>query len=166
LPEVPASTTYYPPQGPRINPVVFVLALLLVVVVGGGLLTLGFVLLTRTPEQAAVSQPPPETRRVVRETGRSESAPAAPRGTTSAAVIADLFEGTVGLVLLLALLLVGLLLYATPSFIAFMRGHHQRFAILALNLLVGWSFLGWVASLVWSLTETRSQSQHIHIHQR
>ena len=45
-----------------------------------------------------------------------------------------------------------LLLYALPAFIAFKRGHQNAAAILALNLLLGWPFLGWVAALVWSLT--------------
>ena len=55
---------------------------------------------------------------------------------------------------LLGLLVVGLLIlaYFLPAFIAFRRKHHNRFAILALNLLLGWTFLGWVAALIWSLT--------------
>jgi hypothetical protein len=57
-----------------------------------------------------------------------------------------------------------LLLYPVPAFIAFMRGHPNRFAILALDLLVGWTFLGWVAALVWALTEVQPGEVHIHHH--
>ena len=57
-------------------------------------------------------------------------------------------------ILLIVLLGVGLSIffYFLPAFIAFRRKHHNRFAILALNLLLGWTFLVWVAALVWSLT--------------
>ena len=48
--------------------------------------------------------------------------------------------------------IVGLLVYFLPTFIALMRGHHNTFAIVALNILAGWTFVGWVAALVWSLT--------------
>jgi len=42
--------------------------------------------------------------------------------------------------------------YVFPSFVADKRYHRQRWAILALNLLLGWTFIGWVAALVWALT--------------
>lgn len=50
-------------------------------------------------------------------------------------------------------LLMGLIFgYVLPTFIAFMRGHQNAAAITAVNILLGWTFLGWVAALVWSLT--------------
>lgn len=55
------------------------------------------------------------------------------------------------LVLPLVLTLVGFL----PSIIAFARGHHNRFAILALNVFLGWTLIGWVLALVWALTAVR-----------
>lgn len=45
--------------------------------------------------------------------------------------------------------------YMLPTYVAVFRGHHQRMAICALNLLLGWTILGWIAALVWSLTATR-----------
>lgn len=42
--------------------------------------------------------------------------------------------------------------YFIPTAIATFRGHHNVLAIFGLNLLLGWTFIGWVASLVWSLT--------------
>ena len=42
--------------------------------------------------------------------------------------------------------------YFLPSFIAFSRQHKNKIAIFLLNLLLGWTVLGWVGSLVWSVT--------------
>ena len=39
-----------------------------------------------------------------------------------------------------------------PVIIAFMRDHPDKIAISALSLLLGCTFIGWVAALVWSLT--------------
>ena len=41
--------------------------------------------------------------------------------------------------------------YFLPSFIAFSRDHKNKVAIFLLNLLLGWTVLGWVGSLVWSV---------------
>lgn len=42
--------------------------------------------------------------------------------------------------------------YVLPSIIALARGHHNKGAIIAVNVLPGWSVLGWIGALVWSLT--------------
>lgn len=42
--------------------------------------------------------------------------------------------------------------YMMPTFLAVGRKHKALPAIFALNLFLGWSLLGWVAALVWSLT--------------
>ncbi len=54
---------------------------------------------------------------------------------------------------ILELLLVVLIfaLYFLPTLIAFLRQHKNSLAIFLLNLLLGWTVLGWVASLVWSV---------------
>jgi Superinfection immunity protein len=44
------------------------------------------------------------------------------------------------------------LLYFTPTVIAILRHHHSLVAVIALNWLLGWTFIGWVAALVWSLS--------------
>lgn len=52
----------------------------------------------------------------------------------------------------LALLwLIGIVAYFIPTIVAGLRHHRQALPIFALNLLLGWTFLGWVAALVWSL---------------
>jgi hypothetical protein len=47
------------------------------------------------------------------------------------------------------------LIYIAPIIVARVREHPQYGAIAALNILLGWTFVGWVASLVWALTNQR-----------
>jgi hypothetical protein len=56
---------------------------------------------------------------------------------------------------IIALLCVLAAVYFLPAIIAFSRGHHNSGAILALDLLLGWTALGWIVAFVWSLTATR-----------
>jgi Superinfection immunity protein len=55
---------------------------------------------------------------------------------------------TVGGVILL--LLAGL--YILPTLVAWDRGHRQAPAITVLNLLAGWTLVGWLIAMVWSCT--------------
>ena len=55
------------------------------------------------------------------------------------------------LVLLFVLAIVACL-YFIPTIIAIARNHRSKGGIIALNILLGWTFLGWIGSLVWSLT--------------
>ena len=50
-------------------------------------------------------------------------------------------------------LLVILAVYFAPTIIAVRGEHKNQGAIAVLNLLLGWTFLGWVASLVWSVAK-------------
>lgn len=61
-----------------------------------------------------------------------------------------------GAILIIVVLLA---IYFTPALVAAGRGHHQSLAIFMLNLLLGWTLLGWVAAIVWACTETRSRAQ-------
>jgi hypothetical protein len=63
--------------------------------------------------------------------------------------------GSVGMFLMLA---IGVALYFLPLIIASSRYHPSAVAIFALNLLAGWTFIGWVAALVWSLNSVASQT--------
>ena len=45
-----------------------------------------------------------------------------------------------------------ILLYYIPAGIAYLRRHRQRLTILILNLLGGWSGIGWLAAIVWACT--------------
>ena len=48
--------------------------------------------------------------------------------------------------------LVLLALYFASTIVAAVRKHHNAVAIWALNLLLGWTVIGWIAVLVWALT--------------
>lgn len=47
-------------------------------------------------------------------------------------------------------------LYFIPTYEAWMRKHPSLTAITALNVLLGWTLLGWVAALVWALKNISS----------
>ena len=55
------------------------------------------------------------------------------------------------------LLVVLVLLYFVPSIIAFRRMHHKRRAITGLNILLGWSVLGWIVAFLWALTAVQKR---------
>jgi hypothetical protein len=47
------------------------------------------------------------------------------------------------------ILLIGAIYFA-PAIIASMRRHRQILAIFVLNLVAGWTLIGWIAALVWA----------------
>lgn len=49
-------------------------------------------------------------------------------------------------------LLLGLVVYLLPAILALRKGHPNRRGIFLLNLLTGWSVIGWALALVWSLS--------------
>lgn len=55
---------------------------------------------------------------------------------------------------LVFMILIGLL-HFLPAVIGFARGHQSKWAIFALNLLLGWTMIGWIVALIWSLTGVR-----------
>jgi FtsH-binding integral membrane protein len=50
----------------------------------------------------------------------------------------------------IVVLLICLVLYFIPAIVG--RSKRNRAAIFALNLLLGWTLIGWVVALVWALT--------------
>jgi len=44
--------------------------------------------------------------------------------------------------------------YFIPSIVALGRHHQNVAGIIALNIFLGWTILGWVAAFVWALTAT------------
>lgn len=50
-------------------------------------------------------------------------------------------------------------IYFLPSFAAQSRRHSQRQAIFVLNTLLGWTFLGWAAAMVWAYTQNNNPAQ-------
>lgn len=63
-------------------------------------------------------------------------------------------DGLIGLVLIMFLGLVGFAFYFLPAVVAIVRKHHQIGPIIIVNLLLGWTFLGWVVACAWSLSST------------
>ena len=47
----------------------------------------------------------------------------------------------------------GFVLYFLPAIIGFARSKRDAGAILVLNLLLGWTAIGWVIALVWALKQ-------------
>ena len=52
------------------------------------------------------------------------------------------------------LILVGFFFYFIPAFVASVRLHHNAMAISVLNLLLGWTVIGWSVALVWACTQS------------
>jgi hypothetical protein len=52
----------------------------------------------------------------------------------------------------LVFLVIAGLIYFIPSFIAHGRGHSSKGGIIALNVFLGWTALGWIGALVWAFT--------------
>ncbi|MCU0653584.1 MAG: superinfection immunity protein [Candidatus Pacebacteria bacterium] len=48
--------------------------------------------------------------------------------------------------------------YFLPTLVAIIRGKRNIGAIFVLNLLLGWSFIGWVLALVWALVRDTDPS--------
>lgn len=46
--------------------------------------------------------------------------------------------------------------YLLPSVVAAKRRHNNEGAIVALNILLGWTVIGWVGALVWAMTDNTS----------
>ena len=46
-------------------------------------------------------------------------------------------------------------IYLAPSIVAVVRGHHRWPWIGLLNFAAGWTVVGWIGALVWSVTAIR-----------
>lgn len=73
--------------------------------------------------------------------------------------VAAFLSASAGPMIVFLFVLVAVLVYFLPTFVAASRGHHQYEAILVLNLFLGWTFLGWVLALVWAYTATRGRRE-------
>ena len=53
---------------------------------------------------------------------------------------------------------VSIVIYFIPAFIAYSRKSPSRLSILALNLFLGWSLIGWAIGLIWALRNYKYSS--------
>lgn len=51
----------------------------------------------------------------------------------------------------LVLIILAIVLYFLPTLIAVLRKHKNKLAVFLLNLLLGWTVLGWIVALIWSV---------------
>ena len=69
--------------------------------------------------------------------------------------VSNLFGGIVGIGLLLiwlVMIVIGGALYFLPTIIAAKRSHPHTAGIVLVNIFLGWTFLGWIGSLIWAVT--------------
>jgi len=61
-------------------------------------------------------------------------------------------------------IIVILILYFVPTFIAAIKGKSNSVAIFALNLILGWTFIGWLVAFIWALTNDNKQQIVVNSH--
>ena len=49
-------------------------------------------------------------------------------------------------------ILLGLAIYFIPTIIAFIRGHASKWGIMLVNLILGFTGIGWLFALIWSVS--------------
>jgi energy-coupling factor transporter transmembrane protein EcfT len=64
----------------------------------------------------------------------------------------DVIGGILGTILIGVVILVVIAAWSAPIWIAFSRGHSSALGITLLCLIFGWTFIGWIIALVWSLS--------------
>lgn len=71
----------------------------------------------------------------------------------------ELAGAVVTLVLGLHVMAAAVAVYLLPWFAALWTGHPDKTAIGLLNILLGWSFIGWAVALIWAFkSSARSRS--------
>ncbi len=58
----------------------------------------------------------------------------------------------------IAFVLLFLMMYFVPSFVAWVNRHKQFTAIVVLNIGLGWTTIGWMAALVWACIKTPTKN--------
>lgn len=76
---------------------------------------------------------------------------------TSVAAAGRMHVYPAGFVIFFVVLAIGATFYFLPSIIAAGRHHPQTAPIFVINALLGWTLLGWVAMLAWSVSSFSRQ---------
>lgn len=53
---------------------------------------------------------------------------------------------------LFSYVLVSIAIYLCPTLIATYRDHHSRLRLMLLNILLGWTVIGWAIALIWAVS--------------
>lgn len=116
----------------------------------------------RKASEAAAKVEVEEQRRLVLEKDKLEAERSREAASKVSAERAGQVAAGFGTFMIVACI-VGFFFYIVPSVIAFARGHHNAGAICAVNILFGWSVIGWIISLIWALTSSASPTVHITV---
>lgn len=54
--------------------------------------------------------------------------------------------------------IISIAIFFLPTFIALVRDHHNKVALIVTNLLLGWTGVGWLVALIWSFTNRKETS--------
>jgi hypothetical protein len=62
--------------------------------------------------------------------------------------------GIIGAIIVsIVILILGLAVSFLPTIIAIVRHHRNTLGVFLLNFFLGWTFLGWVAALIWAVVK-------------
>ncbi|MBN6740543.1 superinfection immunity protein [Acidithiobacillus sp. MC6.1] len=64
----------------------------------------------------------------------------------------DTTSGTMIVITIGALVIA--LIYLLPALLAFAMGHPHPWGVLLVDLVLGWTIMGWIAALVWALWQS------------
>lgn len=58
---------------------------------------------------------------------------------------------------------VSIFVYFVPTVVAVSKGRANAGAIVVLNILLGWTFVGWVVALVWAITDGDTKQDTVNV---
>jgi len=64
-----------------------------------------------------------------------------------------------GVIFVLIIIAIAVCIYFIPTFVAFSRKHQFKWLIFLINFFTGFTFFGWVGSLVWALIDIDQKPQ-------
>lgn len=67
----------------------------------------------------------------------------------------ELAKGIVGAALIILLIMLALMVYLAPTFVAVARGARNTGSIAVINILLGWLLIPWVSALAMAFGDTR-----------
>jgi heme/copper-type cytochrome/quinol oxidase subunit 2 len=58
---------------------------------------------------------------------------------------------------LIAFLVISALVYIIPALIALLKRRPKRITIMLINILLGWTVIGWIVAFIWSLKGSKKK---------